>query len=40
MKMHFNYFKIQEQMLQTARAEKVEEKMESFLQFPYSLPKM
>ena len=40
MKMKFEYFKIQELMLQTVRAEKEDEKMGSFVYFPCSLPKM
>ena len=34
MKMNFDYFQIQKWMLQTVRAEKVDEKMGSFAQFP------
>ena len=40
MKVNFEYFQIQKEMLQTVRAEKVDENMASFVQFPYSLPEL
>ena len=37
MKVNFENFQIQKEMLQTVRAEKVDENMASFVQFPYSI---
>ena len=40
MNMKFEYFQIQNWMLKTVRTEKVDEKMESFVWFPCSLPEL